>query len=45
MTDNPDFRYLAQCDNVIMSPHIAGWTVESKIKLAQVLLDKILLVK
>ena len=42
MTDNPDFRYLAQCDNVIMSPHIAGWTVESKIKLAQVLLDKIL---
>lgn len=45
MTDNPDFRYLAQCDNVIMSPHIAGWTVESKIKLAQVLLDKILKVK
>lgn len=45
MTDNTDFRYLAQCDNVIMSPHIAGWTVESKIKLAQVLLDKILMVK
>jgi len=45
MTDNPDFRYLAQCDNVIMSPHIAGWTVESKVKLAQVLLDKILMVK
>ena len=42
MTDNPDFRYLAQCDNVIMSPHIAGWTVESKVKLAQVMLDKIL---
>lgn len=42
MTDNADFRYLSQCDNVIMSPHIAGWTVESKIKLAQVLLDKIL---
>ena len=45
MTDNPDFRYLAQCDNVIMSPHIAGWTVESKVKLAQVLLDKILKVR
>ena len=45
MTDNPDFRYLAQCDNVMMSPHIAGWTVESKVKLAQVLLDKILKVK
>lgn len=42
MSDNPDFRFLAQCDNVIMSPHIAGWTVESKVKLAQVLLDKIL---
>ncbi len=45
MTDNADFKYIASCDNVIMSPHIAGWTEESKIKLAQVLLDKILKVK
>jgi D-3-phosphoglycerate dehydrogenase len=35
-------QYLANCDNVILTPHIAGWTVESKIKLAQVLVDKIL---
>lgn len=45
MTENADFKYLASCDNVIMSPHIAGWTIESKIKLAQVLFDKILKVK
>lgn len=29
-------------DNVLLSPHIAGWTVESKRKLAQVIVDKIL---
>lgn len=45
MTDKEDFKYLASCDNVIMTPHIAGWTVESKIKLAQVLLDKILMIE
>ncbi len=45
MADNPDFRYLAQCDNVIMSPHIASCTVESNVKLVQVLLDKILKVR
>ncbi|WGK66042.1 NAD(P)-dependent oxidoreductase [Croceiramulus getboli] len=28
--------------NVIVSPHIAGWTQESKVKLAQVIVDKIL---
>lgn len=28
-------------DNVLISPHIAGWTVESKIKLAQTIVDKI----
>lgn len=36
-----DLRYLMQADNVILSPHIAGWTVESKIKLAMVLVEKI----
>jgi D-3-phosphoglycerate dehydrogenase len=36
-----DFNFLTKCDNVMLSPHIAGWTVESKIKLAQVLVDKI----
>lgn len=32
---------LLKMDNVILSPHIAGWTVESKIKLAQIIVDKI----
>ncbi|MGX7668892.1 2-hydroxyacid dehydrogenase [Flavobacterium pedocola] len=35
------FEYLLQQDNVLLSPHIAGWTVESKVKLAQVIVDKI----
>ncbi len=38
----PDsFQYLIKADNVVLTPHIAGWTVESKYKLAKVLLDKI----
>ena len=28
--------------NVVLTPHIAGWTGESKIKLAQTIVDKIL---
>lgn len=35
------FEYLTQVENVILSPHVAGWTVESKIKLAQTVVDKI----
>jgi D-3-phosphoglycerate dehydrogenase len=35
------FQYLLQSGNVILSPHIAGWTVESKERLAQVIVDKI----
>lgn len=34
---------LFKMDNVILSPHIAGWTVESKRKLAEVIADKIIL--
>jgi D-3-phosphoglycerate dehydrogenase / 2-oxoglutarate reductase len=37
-----DFRFLMQSDRVILTPHIAGWTTESAIKLAQVLVEKIL---
>ena len=33
-------RLFAQ-PNTIFSPHVAGWTIESKIKLAEILLDKI----
>jgi D-3-phosphoglycerate dehydrogenase len=35
------FRTLIQLENVILSPHIAGWTIESKEKLAQTIVDKI----
>lgn len=35
------FQYLINADNVILSPHVAGWTVESHIKLAQTIVDKI----
>lgn len=35
------FKYLITADNVLLSPHIAGWTIESKEKLAQIIVDKI----
>ena len=35
------FRYLVESENVILSPHVAGWTKESKEKLAQTIVDKI----
>lgn len=35
------FQYLLKSDNVILTPHIAGWTFESHRKLAQVIADKI----
>lgn len=37
-----DFRYLIRSEKVILAPHIAGWTIQSKEKLAQAILDKIL---
>lgn len=36
------FAQLYEMQNVILSPHIAGWTQESKKRLAQILLAKIL---
>lgn len=45
MLDEDDFKFLSNSDNVIMTPHIAGWTVESKIKLAEILVDKIINLK
>lgn len=41
-SDMPEaFQYLIQADNVILSPHVAGWTIESKVRLAQTVVDKI----
>ncbi len=34
-------KELLDSDNVILSPHVAGWTIESKEKLAQTIVDKI----
>jgi D-3-phosphoglycerate dehydrogenase len=35
------FEYLTGAENVLFTPHVAGWTVESKEKLAQTIVDKI----
>lgn len=37
----PDWEYLKSDRNVILTPHVAGWTQESKERLARVVLDKI----
>ena len=34
-------QYLLQAENVLLSPHIAGWTFESHEKLAQTIVNKI----
>jgi len=36
-----DMKYLINSKNVILSPHIAGWTVESNVKIAEILFKKI----
>ncbi|MEL0455621.1 2-hydroxyacid dehydrogenase [Flavobacteriaceae bacterium SZ-1-7] len=41
-SDLPEaFQYLIKAKNVLLTPHVAGWTVESKEKLAQTIVDKI----
>ena len=35
------FKYLISADNIILSPHVAGWTIESKERLAQTIVEKI----
>lgn len=43
---DPSFKlalsFLKEQDNVILSPHVSGWTSESYVKLSSVLADKIL---
>ncbi|WP_179333755.1 2-hydroxyacid dehydrogenase [Winogradskyella costae] len=40
--DMPEaFQYLIASENVLLSPHVAGWTIESNIKLSQTIVDKI----
>lgn len=40
--DGPAFQKLITHKNVLLSPHVAGWTVESHVRLAEVLLERIL---
>ncbi len=41
-SDKPKaFEYLLKAENVLLTPHIAGWTFESHKKLAQTIVDKI----
>ena len=35
------FEYLINAENVLLTPHVAGWTIESNIKLSQTIVDKI----
>jgi D-3-phosphoglycerate dehydrogenase len=37
-----NLKYLIASDNVILTPHVGGWTTESYFKLSNVLADKIL---
>jgi D-3-phosphoglycerate dehydrogenase len=37
-----EFQYLIHSENVLLSPHVGGWTIESYFKLSNVLADKIL---
>ena len=34
-------KYLMASDNVLLTPHVAGWTVESREKLAQMIVDAV----
>jgi D-3-phosphoglycerate dehydrogenase len=38
---NPYFNELINLKNVIITPHIGGWTFESNVKLSQIIIDKI----
>ena len=39
--DDPTFKSLSQYKNVLFTPHIAGWTHESKEKMALFILEKV----
>ncbi len=40
-TENEDLKYLLESEKAMVTPHIAGWTHQSKEKLAQFIVDKI----
>jgi D-3-phosphoglycerate dehydrogenase len=38
------FQYLINSDRVLLSPHIAGWTLESNVKIATTMANKMIAV-
>ena len=38
-----DFSYLLAANNVLLSPHVAGWSIESHRKLAEIIVHEIIL--
>ncbi|MEK6616232.1 MAG: NAD(P)-dependent oxidoreductase, partial [Bacteroidota bacterium] len=38
---HPDWKYLTESKNVILTPHIAGWSFQSSEKMARILAEKI----
>jgi len=40
-TPSESLQYLTNAENVLLSPHVAGWTVESHRKLAAVIVEKV----
>ena len=41
--DNQDLNFLLQASNVLLSPHVAGWSLESHRKLAELIVRQIVL--
>ena len=41
LKDDGNLDFLKKSKKVILTPHIAGWTFESKIKLSKTILEKI----
>jgi D-3-phosphoglycerate dehydrogenase len=42
VSSDDSFEFLKNSDSVILTPHVAGWTAESKLKLSSVILEKII---
>lgn len=42
LDNNATYQDIIQHENILLTPHVAGWTVESYFKLSNVLADKIL---
>ena len=42
VSSDESFEFLKNSDSVILTPHVAGWTLESKLKLSSVIVEKII---